>query len=103
MTADPIILWQEVMRLFGWDNIPFLLLTTLALTALSFRLLPTERRDLRNSLLFVAASLVGTLASTVFHRLELPGMAAALREAFFVIQGIALIRLWAIFLFRLLL
>lgn len=91
------------MRLFGWDNIPFLLLTTLALTALSFRLLPTERRDLRNSLLFVAASLVGTLASTVFHRLELPGMAAALREAFFVIQGIALIRLWAIFLFRLLL
>ncbi len=103
MTADPIALWHAVMRLFGWDSFPVLLVATLAITALSYRLLPTERRDIRNSLLFLATSLAGALVSTLFHQLELPAMAATLREVFFLIQGVALIRLWAIFLFRLIL
>jgi Small-conductance mechanosensitive channel len=101
--TDPFALWQNVIGLFGWNTVPVVLLATLAITALSFRVLPTERRDIRNSLLFLVASLIGILASTVFHRLELPGMASTLQEVFLIIQGIALIRLWAIFLFRLVL
>lgn len=101
--TDLLALWQDVIRLFGWNTVPVVLLASLAVTALSYRLLPAERRDMDNSLLFLVVSLIGILASTVFHRLELPGMASTLQEIFLIIQGIALIRLWAIFLFRLLL
>lgn len=101
--TTPLAPWQDVIRLFGWNTVPVVLLASLVVTALSYRLLPTERRDIGNSLLFLAISLIGILASTLFHRLELPGMASTLQEIFLIIQGIALIRLWAIFLFRLLL
>ncbi|MHB9119355.1 MAG: cyclic nucleotide-binding domain-containing protein [Burkholderiales bacterium] len=100
--ADQSMVYR-LFSLFGWDSIPSLLLLSLMSALLSFRFLPAERKDVKNSLLFIVFSLAGLLASEALRLLGLTGVASALHEVFLIIQGIAIIRLWGIFVFRLLL
>lgn len=95
--------FDSALYFFWREESPYVLLMTAALAAVLFRFRPRDRRVLANTLGFYLISLLGGLAAGVIHALGMGAAAAVLREAAVIAGGIALIRLWGMLVFRVLL
>jgi small-conductance mechanosensitive channel len=95
--------WQEIST-FAWhQGIGYLIGSVLIIALLLYRLRPADRRTLTHTLFFFIISLAGLLISGVFHSLGLAKAASVLHEIFIVAEGIVLIRLCGMLIFRVLL
>ncbi|HYR05970.1 MAG TPA: mechanosensitive ion channel family protein, partial [Gallionella sp.] len=89
---------------FFWreESLPVLAMT-LGLAFLLFHFLKEERNSVLNTLSFFFASLALQFASGLIHALQFVAAAAALHEAGLICAGIAVIRLWGLVVFRMVL
>ncbi len=95
--------WQEIST-FAWhQSIGYLIGSVLIIALLLYRLRPADRRTLTHTLFFFIICLSGLLISGVFHSLGLAKAASILHEIFIVAEGIVLIRLCGMLIFRVLL
>lgn len=79
---------------------PYLLVMVGALGAVLYRFLRRDRRVVLNTLGFYLLALAGQGLAGGIHALGFADAGATLREASVIAGGIALIRLWGMFLFR---
>ncbi len=95
--------WNTAMQFFWRDESLPVLVMTLGLAFLLFHFLKEERKSVLNTLYFFFASLVLQFASSLFHALQFASIANALHEAGVICAGIAVIRLWGLLVFRIVL
>jgi small-conductance mechanosensitive channel/CRP-like cAMP-binding protein len=84
-------------------DMPTLLVMVVLLAAPLFWLRREDRTPLAHTLIFYVASILALAAGEIVSALGLPDAGAVLNEAATVAGGIAIIRLWGMFLFRLVL
>lgn len=95
--------WQEISA-FAWhQGFGYLIGAILVIALLLYRLRPADRRTLTHTLFFFAICLAGLLISGIFHSLGLAKAASILHEIFIVAEGIVLIRLCGMLVFRVIL
>ncbi|MBU0593222.1 MAG: mechanosensitive ion channel family protein [Gammaproteobacteria bacterium] len=95
--------WQEIST-FAWhQGIGYLIGSVLFIALLLYRLRPADRRTLKHTLFFFAICLMGLFISGSFHHLGMAKAASILHEIFIVAEGIVLIRLCGMLVFRVLL
>jgi len=100
-TGNIVQTWQDISA-FAWhEDMPDLVLMVVLIGALLLRLKPVDRRSVMVTLLVFLFSLCGLLASGAVNGAGFPKLAEGLREAFFLLEGMAVIRLWGMLLFRL--
>lgn len=80
-----------------------MLVIALCLSFLLFHFLKEERKSVINTLGFFFVCLAGQFISGLLHALEFSIVANVLHEAFIIGSGIALIRLWGLVIFRIIL
>lgn len=97
---DPAALWNTATGFVWQQGTVYLLLMVGLLAVMLYRQRPADRATLYNTLGFYAVSLVGLFLSGVAHGLGLDTTAATLREVFVIAGGVAVIRLWGLFIFR---
>lgn len=95
--------FDSLLHHFWRDESPYVLVMAGALAGLLFRFRPQDRRVLTNTLGFYLLSLLGVLAAGGIHALGLAAAAGVVQEAAIIAGGIALIRLWGMLVFRVLL
>lgn len=96
-------MWQNVSA-FAWhDGLLPLTLLTVAVGLLMLRFKPVDRRSVIYTLLLFATGLAGVFLSGLVAHLEFRRLADWLLAVFLIIEGLAAIRLYGMFLFRLLL
>ena len=95
--------WDTAIRFFWRDETPPVLLMAFGLAAILLHYRREERQSLFNTLGFFLFCLAGQFASSLVHALQFANAAAAFHEAFFIGAGIALIRLWGLLIFRMVL
>ncbi len=96
--------WNSVFGFFWREESSLVLVMVLLLAAMLFRFRRAEeRRSLLNTLGFFFVCLAGQFVSGVLHAFEFTRSADVLREAFLIGGGVALIRLWGLLLFRIVL
>ncbi|MGA7748790.1 MAG: mechanosensitive ion channel protein MscS, partial [Gallionella sp.] len=95
--------WDAVIQFFWRDESSLVLIMTLSLAFLLFHFHREERRSIINTLGFFFACLLGQFISGLIHALQFDTAAAVLREVFVIGGGIALIRLWGLLIFRIIL
>lgn len=83
-------------------EVPYVLGIVVIAAALLFRFRPSDHRSLRNTLLLYVVTLAGLVFSGAIFTLGFAYAASALREIFVLIEGIAVIRLLGLLLFRVL-
>jgi small-conductance mechanosensitive channel/CRP-like cAMP-binding protein len=89
---------------FAWhDDLPALALMTIAFGLLLLRFNPADRRSVSHALILFIASLAGQYVSGMASHLGFATVGSWGRETFLILEGLAIIRLSAMFLFRLLL
>lgn len=89
---------------FSWrQESPYVVLMVAVLAAVLFHYRPDDRKTLYNTIGFYLLSLVGLFVSGIIHALDFTTAAAALREAFIIAGGVAIIRLWGLLIFRIVL
>jgi len=89
---------------FAWhQDIVYLVGIALLVALLLYRFKPGVRRTLANTLGFFLASLAGLFVSGIVDYLGFAGAASALHEIFIIAEGMAVIRLAGLFVFRILL
>lgn len=104
MTASELSgVWRQSWAGFWHADMPTLLVMVAVLAALLYWLRREDRTPLAHTLAFYAASLLVMWASTAVTTVGLPDAGAVLHEAATVAGGIAIIRLWGMFVFRLVL
>jgi small-conductance mechanosensitive channel/CRP-like cAMP-binding protein len=86
---------------FWHPEMPYLLAMAVTLSILLYCFRRADRGALYHTLSFYAASLVALWVSSLIAAFDLPTAAAVLREASIIASGIAIIRLWGLFIFRL--
>ncbi len=92
--------WQDISD-FAWhQGTGFLIGGVLLAALLLYRFKPGERRTLGNSLIFFTLCLAGLLISGIIHSLGFAKTAAAMHEIFIVAEGLAVLRLGGLFVFR---
>ncbi|MDP2963415.1 MAG: mechanosensitive ion channel family protein [Sulfurimicrobium sp.] len=92
--------WQEIYT-FAWhQGMDYLIASILFISLLLYRLRPADRRTLAHTLSFFAISLAGLFISGSFQHLGLAKAASVLHETFVVAEGIVLIRLCGMLIFR---
>ncbi len=95
--------WDTTIQ-FAWrDGSLPVLVTVLSLSFLSFHYLKEERKSVINTLNFFLVCLFGQFVSGLMHAFQFTTMAGVLHEAFVIGSGIALIRLWGLLIFRIVL
>ncbi|BCB27003.1 mechanosensitive ion channel protein MscS [Sulfurimicrobium lacus] len=97
---------NELQRIsaFAWhQDIAYLIGIVLLAALLLYRFKPAVRRTLANTLGFFFACLGGLFISGIVDHLGFAGAASALHELFIVAEGMAVIRLSGLFVFRILL
>jgi CRP-like cAMP-binding protein len=92
--------WNTVFNYFWREESTLVLTMALALAALLFYFSKDDRKSLLNTLGFFLICLFGQFVSGLLHGLELERAAAVLHETFIIGGGIALIRLWGLLVFR---
>lgn len=92
--------WSVVVQHAGHPGLGWLLLTVTLMALVFLRALPEARRSLFNTLLLFAISLVGLLFSALLLAGGFAAAAASLRELFLLVEGMAVIRLSGLLLFR---
>ena len=100
MTIDFSVLWHQSLAGFWHPEMPYLLVMAAVLGVLLFRFRPEYRTPLYHTLGFYAASLLALWISALAVALDLATAAAVLREAAIIAGGMAIIRLWGLFIFR---
>ena len=95
--------WDTVIQ-FSWreESLPVLVIA-LCLAFLLFHFIREERSSVINTLNLFFVCLAGQFVSGLFHALQFSSVAGVLREAFIIGAGIALIRLWGLLIFRIVL
>ncbi len=95
--------WDSTIHYFWREESLLVLVMTLALALTLLHLHKQERRSITNTLGFFFACLLGQLMSSLIHALQFEMAANVLREVFVIGGGIALIRLWGLLVFRIIL
>lgn len=95
--------WNTAIGFFWRDESFLLVVMGLALTFLLYHFHKEERRSIINTLSFFLACLFGQFVSSLIYAMQFASAAAILHEVFVIGGGIALIRLWGLLLFRLVL
>lgn len=96
-------MWQSIND-FAWhDDLAGLAVAIAFVGLVLLRCKPADRRSIIITLLLFALSLAGLFASGILFHLGLTGTAISLRGAFLVLEGLAVIRMAGMFIFRLLL
>jgi len=89
---------------FFWreESLPVLVIT-LCLAFLLFHFLREERKSVLNTLTFFFACLFLQFISSLIHAMQFAFAASVLHEAALIGAGIAVIRLWGLLIFRIVL
>ncbi|MFZ2540543.1 MAG: mechanosensitive ion channel family protein [Gallionella sp.] len=95
--------WDSAIQFFWREESLLVLVVALTLAFLLFHFIREERRSVINTLSFFFVCVVGLFVSGLFHALQFSTTAAVLHEAFLIGAGIALIRLWGLLIFRIVL
>jgi small-conductance mechanosensitive channel/CRP-like cAMP-binding protein len=90
----------ELVTSGAHQGIGYLVLAVIVMALVLLRAAPSQRSPLLNTLLLFAASLVGLLASVLIELSGYPGAAKTLRQLSMLIEGMAVIRLCGLLLFR---
>jgi CRP-like cAMP-binding protein/small-conductance mechanosensitive channel len=94
---------DNALKFFWRDESLLVLVMALGLAFLLFHLHKEERRSIINTLGFFFACLLGQFLSSLIHAMQFDMAASVLHEAFIIGGGIALIRLWGLLVFRIVL
>ena len=100
MNWDLSALWRQSAAGFWHPEMPYLLAMAVVLGAVLYWFRREDRSALYHTLGFYAASLVALWVSALVSAFGLPTGSAVLREAAIIASGIAIIRLWGLFIFR---
>jgi small-conductance mechanosensitive channel/CRP-like cAMP-binding protein len=92
--------WNATVGFFWGEESFAVLLMVLVLAALLFHFRREDRKSLFDTLGFLFVCLLGQFASSLVHALEFMRAASVLHELFVIGGGIAVIRLWGLLLFR---
>ena len=95
--------WNTAFGFFWRDETLVVLLMVLSLAVLLFRVRGEERRSTFNTLAFFFACLLGQFASGLLHAMEFTRASEIAFEVSVIGSGIAVIRLWGLLLFRIVL
>jgi small-conductance mechanosensitive channel/CRP-like cAMP-binding protein len=101
MNIDFAVVWNQSLAAFWHPYMPYLLAMAVVLAALLYRGRPEYRTPLVHTLALYAASLLALWVSALVAALDFAAAGVVLREAAIIAGGIALIRLWGLFVFRL--
>ena len=101
MNIDLYLIWHQSLVGFWHPDMPYLLAMVAVIAVLLFYSRPEYRTALYHTLGFYATSLVALWISAIVATLDLTTAAAVLREAAIIAGGVAIIRLWGLFIFRL--
>ena len=95
--------WDTTIHFFWREESLLVMVMALALALLLLHFHKEERRSITNTLSFFFACLVGQFLSSLIHAMQFDMAATVLHEAFVIGGGIALIRLWGLLVFRIIL
>lgn len=95
--------WNTTMGFFWRDESLLVIVMGLALTFLLYQFHTEARRSIINTLSFFLVCLLGQFVSSLLHAMQFVSAADIFREVFVIGGGIALIRLWGLAIFRLVL
>jgi small-conductance mechanosensitive channel/CRP-like cAMP-binding protein len=98
-----VAFWDNAIQFFWRGESLLVLVMALSLAFLLFHFHKEERRSIVNTLGFFFACLLGQLLSGLIHAMQFDMAASVLHEAFVIGGGIALIRLWGLLVFRIVL
>ena len=87
---------------FWQVEMTFVTVMTVALALAVYRYHPTDRRTLFNTLIVFAVTLGGLALAATFSASGIHNVAGSIRTLFVLLMGMAIIRLWGLFLFRVL-
>ena len=96
-------LWQNVMMNAWHQHALALSVITAAAGLLLLHLKPGDRGSVGFTLAMFFVGLTGQLAAALVSEFGLTGLAAWMQESFLILEGLAIIRLYGMFLFRVLL
>jgi small-conductance mechanosensitive channel len=100
MASGPSLLWNGAWSSLWAGDVPWVAAMGATLGALLYVLRPQDRASLVNTLVVYAGSLCGLLVAGGLASSGFESGAASTREASVVLGGIAIIRLWGQFFFR---
>jgi small-conductance mechanosensitive channel/CRP-like cAMP-binding protein len=92
--------WDTTIQFFWHEESALVLGMALGLAFLLLYFIKEERRSVINTLGFFFACLFGQFLSSLIHAMKFHMAASMLHEAFIIGGGIALIRLWRLLVFR---
>ncbi|OHC63323.1 MAG: mechanosensitive ion channel protein MscS [Rhodocyclales bacterium GWA2_65_19] len=92
--------WDSAIAFFWRDEVPAVLLMAAALAAVLLHYRREDRKSLLNTIGFFLVCLAGQFTSSLMHALHFTNAAALFHEVFLIGAGIALIRLWGLLIFR---
>lgn len=95
--------WDITIHFFWREESLLVMVMALALALLLLHFHKEERRSVTNTLGFFFACLLGQFLSSLIHAMQFDMAANVLHEAFVIGGGIALIRLWGLLVFRIIL
>jgi small-conductance mechanosensitive channel/CRP-like cAMP-binding protein len=95
--------WDTTIQFFWHEESVLVLVMVLSLAFLLYHFHKEERRSITNTLGFFFACLLGQFISGLLHAMKFDTAASVLHEAFIIGGGIALIRLWGLLVFRIVL
>ncbi|MBU1425046.1 MAG: mechanosensitive ion channel [Gammaproteobacteria bacterium] len=95
--------WGSMTGFFWSEESLPLLIMVLCIAIVLLRLRREERASLVNTLGFFFICMLGLFSSGLLHALELPRAAALTHEVFIIGAGVAVIRLWGLLVFRIVL
>lgn len=95
--------WDNTIQFFWREESLPVLVIVLCIAFLLFHFLKDERKSVINTLNFYFACLLGQFISGLMHALQFSTVALVLHEAFIIGSGIAVIRLWGLLIFRIVL
>jgi small-conductance mechanosensitive channel/CRP-like cAMP-binding protein len=98
-----VAFWDTAFHFFWREESLLVFLMTLGLVFLLLHFHKEERRSIINTLGFFMACLLGQFLSGLIHAMQFDMAANVLHEAFVIGGGIALIRLWGLLVFRIIL
>ena len=95
--------WDTAMQFFWREELLPVLVMALCLAILLFHFIKEERSSVVNTLGFLFICMAGQFASSLIYALDFTTVGGVLHEAFIIGAGIALIRLWGLLIFRIVL
>lgn len=95
--------WNRVLAYFWLPETKYVLLAFALLAVVALRLLPNERRRIRNTILFFLICLAGQFVGALLEAFNYSRLAVMVHEAFVIGSGFALFRLCGHVVFRIVL